>query len=282
MNIFISWSGTLSLEVAKLLKQWIKCVLQATNPWVSSDDIERGALWFNDISNSLKDCNIGIVCLTRSNIKSPWILFEAGGLLKGLTTNRVCTFLVDLEPKDINAPLSHFNHTASSKEDVYKLISTLNDKLEDRKLDKETLDNVFHTYWPKFEAEFNKITHEIVEDNEVNNPRSEADILTEILYTVRGLDTRLNSLENYGVYNYPIVEFSDPIFTHREKLEIKQDKVLYSPLFKKGDLVKHKIFGSGSVTNSHNYGNDAVLEVQFDSGEIKRLMESTLIEKNLL
>lgn len=89
MKIFISWSGTLSCEVAKLLKTWLKCVLQATEPWISSDDIQRGSIWFNDVTDTLNDCSTGIVCLTKGNIKAPWILFEAGGLLKELATNRV-------------------------------------------------------------------------------------------------------------------------------------------------------------------------------------------------
>ncbi len=42
MNIFISWSGTLSKSVAILLRDFLKKVIQATNPFVSSEDIAKG------------------------------------------------------------------------------------------------------------------------------------------------------------------------------------------------------------------------------------------------
>ncbi len=49
MNVFISWSGPRSRAVAELLRDWIKCVLQATRPWISTRDLDRGSMWFNDI-----------------------------------------------------------------------------------------------------------------------------------------------------------------------------------------------------------------------------------------
>jgi len=67
MKIFISWSGPRSRAVAELLNDWTKCVLQATRPWLSTRDIDRGALWFSEIHDQLKDTSVGIVCLTQEN-----------------------------------------------------------------------------------------------------------------------------------------------------------------------------------------------------------------------
>ena len=196
MKIFISWSGPLSGEVAQLLKRWLKCVLQATDPWVSSDDIERGSQWFNEISNVLENCNTGIICLTKSNITAPWILFEARNLLKGLETSRVCTFLVDLEPKDIEPPLSQFNHTMPTKESMMKLVTTLNDRLPgDRSLPNETLRSVFDTYWPQFEQELKAILLRAKKGQSAAPVRSKTDMMVEILYAVRNMDNRLKNLE---------------------------------------------------------------------------------------
>lgn len=94
MKVFISWSGSLSKKVAEILKPWIKCVLQVTEPFMSAEDIDKGTLWFNVISDQLADTAVGIICLTRDNLDQPWILFEAGSLAKGLSKTRVCRFLV--------------------------------------------------------------------------------------------------------------------------------------------------------------------------------------------
>ena len=45
MKVFISWSGKTSFEVAKVLKEWIPCVIQDIEPYFSSDDIDKGARW---------------------------------------------------------------------------------------------------------------------------------------------------------------------------------------------------------------------------------------------
>lgn len=111
VKVFISWSGARSKEVAELMRDWIRCVLQVTRPWISTRDLDRGSIWFGEINEQLKDTGIGIICLTQENKNRPWILFEAGALMKGLTVNRVCTFLIDLEPKDVEDPLAQFNHT---------------------------------------------------------------------------------------------------------------------------------------------------------------------------
>ncbi len=76
MNIFMSWSGNRSRDVANLLGSWIQCVLQAATPWMSDKDIDRGSLWFSEISDQLKDTKVGIICLTKENMalqKNMWV-----------------------------------------------------------------------------------------------------------------------------------------------------------------------------------------------------------------
>ena len=46
----------------------------------------------------------------------------------------------------------------------------------------------------------------------------------------------------------------------------------YVPLFATGDRVEHKAFGAGTVTKVQPTGNDALLEVEFDTVGTKRLM----------
>lgn len=74
MKIFISWSGERSQKIAELFKDWIQCVIQAAKPWISSHDVDRGALWYTEISKTLADSQFGILCLTPVPICSLLLL----------------------------------------------------------------------------------------------------------------------------------------------------------------------------------------------------------------
>lgn len=190
MKVFISWSGQRSKVVAELISDWLKCVIQASQPWISTRDIDRGAIWFSEINDKLKDVSVGVVCLTQENKGKPWILFETGALAKGLSTNRVCTFLIDLNPEDLQDPLAQFNHTTPNVQSVWELVRTINACLNDKALDERILKQVFDTYWPQFETNFQSaLKHNPPEED--TPPRTEQDILSEILSNTRALSNRI-------------------------------------------------------------------------------------------
>ncbi|EGQ5293756.1 toll-Interleukin receptor [Enterobacter cloacae] len=195
MKVFISWSGQRSKVVAEIFSDWLKCVIQASQPWISTRDIDRGAIWFSEINDKLKDVSVGVVFLTQENKNKPWILFETGALAKGLTTNRVCTFLIDLKPEDLQDPLAQFNHTTPNENSVWELTRTINTCLLEKALDERILKQVFNTYWPQFEQSFDTALNDFPPD-EVVPPRSEQDILSEILNNTRVLTQRVRALEN--------------------------------------------------------------------------------------
>ena len=188
MKIFISWSGERSKRVALLLRSWLQCVLQASTPWMSDADIDRGATWFSEINKALEGCINGIICITKSNQNKPWLLFEAGAIAKGIESSRVCTFLIDLEPKDVIEPLTHFNHTLPNKENMQKLIRTLNSRLGEYALQSDTLDSVFDTYWPQFENKLSEILSCTIDEK--TPIRGVQDILNDVLSTVRRIEKR--------------------------------------------------------------------------------------------
>nr|WP_319565511.1 toll-Interleukin receptor [uncultured Rhodoferax sp.] len=194
MKVFLSWSGQRSKEVANLLSDWLCCVIQASRPWISTRDLDRGSLWFGEINDQLKDTTVGIICLTQENKTRPWILFEAGALAKGLSTSRVCTLLVDLESKDIEDPLAQFNHTFPTRESVLGLVKTLNSTLASNGLDIRILEQVFNTYWPQFEERFAKILAD-TEAHPPSKPRPKEDVMGEILENTRMLNSRIRRLE---------------------------------------------------------------------------------------
>jgi hypothetical protein len=196
MKVFLSWSGERSKKVAQLLKDWLPRVIQSLDPWISTQDIQKGSLWSEVIGDQLQGMTTGIICLTMENKERPWILFEAGALAKGLTTNRVCTFLIDLQPTDITAPLSQFNHTnPTMKEDVLHLLQTLNDRIKENKLRSDILENALEVHWPYFNEEFENIK-KLIPSSEKVQPRTDDDILREILENTRSLTHRVSAIEN--------------------------------------------------------------------------------------
>ncbi|MDX1998486.1 MAG: TIR domain-containing protein [Thermoanaerobaculia bacterium] len=194
MKVFLSWSGERSKQVANLLSDWLRCVIQACRPWISTRDLDRGALWITEINNQLQDTVVGIICLTQENKSRPWILFEAGALAKGLPTARVCTLLIDLEPKDVEDPLAQFNHTFPDRESIYSLVRMLNSRLGEGNLTDGVLAQVFDTYWPRFESAFTGV----LAHTEAKPPAEERkgeDILVEVLENTRAVNRRLARLE---------------------------------------------------------------------------------------
>ena len=53
VRLFISWSGTRSHSIAMALNGWIPLVIQAIEPWLSSDDIQ--IVWLKEIEDILSD-----------------------------------------------------------------------------------------------------------------------------------------------------------------------------------------------------------------------------------
>lgn len=196
MKVFISWSGERSRQVAELLNEWIGNVLQHVTPWFSPE-MDRGSVWFNSIFNALSETSAGIICLTQDNLNSPWILFESGAIAKGVTANRVCTFAIDIEKEDIQAPLSHFNATQPSQEDMYSLVKTLNAASGDEALNENRLRQVFDAFWPQFWTKFQTILDQTNSPSAQPAKRPQEEVLVEILDTVRRIERDFFSRQRY-------------------------------------------------------------------------------------
>jgi hypothetical protein len=182
MKVFISWSGQRSAAVADALRYWLPKVIQALEPWMSADDIEKGTRWRSGIAVELEHSSVGIICLTRENLDSTWIHFEAGALSKQQQNTYVCTLLFGLEPTDVREPLAQFQATRAQREDVRKLVSTINSTLGDARLPESELSETFEVWWPKLEERLDRIG----ETAATNAPvRTDRDLLEEILSIVR-------------------------------------------------------------------------------------------------
>jgi len=157
MKLFISWSGDLSHRAALQLREWLPLVLPFLKPWVSSEDIPKGSRWALKLASELEDTVAGIICIVPANLGKPWLNFEAGALSKTVAQTQVHPFLLGLTPSELRGPLSQFQATSFDKEEVRKLVTTLNAAAGGAKLDLERLNSNFETSWPDLERQLTPI-----------------------------------------------------------------------------------------------------------------------------
>jgi hypothetical protein len=182
MDVFISWSGPRSGAVANALRSWLPLIINALKPFLSSADIDKGARWGTELAQRLQAAKAGIICLTPSNISSEWLLFETGALSKTVANTFVCPLLIGLEPSDIKGPLAQFQATRATKDELLKLVKTLNRALEDAALSDSQIEDAFGALWPKLETALNNLPPD---EPRAKPQREERDILEEILDLVR-------------------------------------------------------------------------------------------------
>jgi hypothetical protein len=115
---------------------------------------------------------------------SEWILFEAGALSKTLADTHVCTLLIGMKPTDVKGPLSQFQATTTSLEDMLQLVKTLNSKLGDSAVQDMHLEKAFRLMWPELKAQVDKLP---TEEGTPSLKRSQEDMLEELLALVRTL-----------------------------------------------------------------------------------------------
>ncbi|HJW04266.1 MAG TPA: TIR domain-containing protein [Azospira sp.] len=189
MRVFISWSGEKSKKIASVFKDWIPAVIQAAKPYFSPSDIDKGARWSSEIAKELEASRIGLICLTADNLEAPWLMFEAGALSKSMDKSRVCPMLFGVEPTDLAGPLVQFQAAPFSKDEVRKVMKTINLQLGDAALDGNVLESVFDKWWPELEEKVNSILTQVGPAN-AKGLRSDRELLEEVLKIARTLAVR--------------------------------------------------------------------------------------------
>ena len=244
-NVFISWSGDRSKEIAEELRSWIPSVLQFAKPYFTPNDIEKGTKWNAEISKRLNESNVGIICLTKENYEKPWILFEAGALSKDLESSRVCSILFGMENTDLTGPLTTFQTTEFDKSDFKKLMSTINDAGDDRALTRETFDTVFEMWWPKLQEKISKILEKEI-GTTTGEVRSERDILEEILDLSR-MSARRTSSQQRVTQQVPMGWMANWISTLSDIIDIyerSEDKELHGAISEQLELCRYLVASS--------------------------------------
>lgn len=189
MKVFISWSGRQSKHIALALREWLPRVIQAIEPYMSDEDNEAGTLWDEVLTTELDASNFGILCLTPSNVQSPWMHFEAGAISKTVTDYkaRVVPLLYHLTPTDVRPPLNRFMSKPLDRKGILDTLRSINQFLPvDQRLKDADLNELFEIVWT---TSLEKKLNTVPVGKEVE-PRKPDDILEEILELVRSLSFR--------------------------------------------------------------------------------------------
>ncbi len=188
MKVFISWSGDTSKKVAEAIREWLPTVLQTVKPYFTPSDIEKGTRWSSDIAGELDDSMAGIFCVTKENLTSPWLMFEAGAISKKVEQSLVCPILIGLDNSDIAGPLTQFQTTLFEKADFKGLVSTLNKANKHNVLEENVLHKVFDQFWPELEDKVKRIIESSrTKSTGMGDLRSDRELIEEILDLSRAL-----------------------------------------------------------------------------------------------
>jgi hypothetical protein len=188
MKVFISWSGDTSKNIGEAIKDWIPSVIQSVEPYFTPSDIDKGSRWSVDIASELENSKVGIICLTKDNLESDWVLFEAGALSRQLGKSYVCPILFGISNTDVSGPLKQFQATEFEKGDIFKLLNTIN-QLTDTKLPQKNLESTFEKWWPDLNTRITSILNQ--EEKPQKQIRTDREIMEEILILNRAMMGRI-------------------------------------------------------------------------------------------
>ena len=234
MRIFLSWSGHASYQVAEALRDWIRAVLPFARPWLSAEDINKGARWANEIAQVLDESNFGVICVTLGNAQAPWLNFEAGAISKTLDVGRVAPLLLGVDRGEVTGPLTQFQFTVFDRADVLRLVQSIN-AAYDNPIEADQVQRAFNACWRELEARIagveldepdGEIIEEAAEFEEVDEGEIELDEIEENILRFLA--------ENEG-FTIPVSQIASnigaslPRTTHHLR-QLQEDEFVYDAL----------------------------------------------------
>lgn len=213
MKVFISQSGEISLKVATVFRDWLPSVIQSIEPYVSSEDIDKGARWSTDIAKELENSTFGILCVTKENLEAPWLSFEAGALSKTMDKSFVNPFLFNIKRSEVQGPILQFQSTIFEKEDIKRMVKTLNKACGDTGISDSRLETSFDVWYPRLEDALNQIktdTETLVDAASDDDSQNSSEILEEILELSR---------DNQKLLRNPDPQVSSELEEIKEKID---------------------------------------------------------------
>jgi hypothetical protein len=187
-KVFISWSGQLAKQVARVWHDLLDAVFDNVDPFMSEKDIEAGDRNLRKIADELSGTNFGIVVVTQDNQNSRWLNYEAGALSKNVKdeeseeTGRVVPSIVDFAREgDVERPLGQFQGKLLNQDGIRDTLIALA-KVADA--DKDRIIERFDSLWSTaYEGRFTQAQQ--VPDTATPKERDTPDKVDEILTIVR-------------------------------------------------------------------------------------------------
>ncbi len=247
MKVFISWSGDTSLKVAQQLREWLPCVINSIEPYVSSEDVDKGARWSSDIANELANSNFGILCVTKDNLTEPWLCFEAGALSKAMDKSYVIPFLFNIKPSELQGPILQFQATTFKEDEIKKMVQTLNKVCGQNGISDNLLDNSFNRLYPTLEEKLKELLNSISSDTKDPNVEKkqhspQQKMLEEIL-ELSGDNQKLLRIKDMELL---VKESLDEFYKQNKPYE-QRKRILLDPFFLDElmhfDFARHNSYG---------------------------------------
>ncbi|AEB47339.1 hypothetical protein VAB18032_01275 [Micromonospora maris AB-18-032] len=178
------------------LRDWLPEIIQQVQPWISSEDIDKGQRWAIEVGAKLGEMSQGLICVTPDNLREPWLNFEAGALAKSIDDSRVRPVLLGVQPSELTGPLALFQATvATDREDMFRLVASLNAACS-APLDTGRLERAFERNWDDYLRKLSAVEEAELGQPEVSAKRSQEDMIGEILERLREVQRSVESARN--------------------------------------------------------------------------------------
>lgn len=238
MDIFLSWSGTRSKAAANAFREWLPNLITSVEPWISSEDIDAGRRWSNEMQKKLDAIDFGVLFVTKHNQKAPWLTFEAGCLSKSIEKGVVCPILLDLQPEDMEKtnPLTLFQSKPPNKDGIFSVVHSIN-KANKEVIKESRLRTIFDRWWPDLECKLAELPEDVPNETPLSIDTSdfddEFDFSYEIAKNFRGFAC---------LHQGSLIEYIFLAGEHHKELKreyFRKKKVLRNILQKHNDLLDH-------------------------------------------
>lgn len=150
MTVFISSSGKKSNVVALILHNWLEEMFDTIIEFVSSTDFETGSHWRDSLNEAMSSADCALLCVTRENVNSPWLVYEAGALNENVET--LIPVLFGVSPLRLRGPLRMFQPVPFDFDDMRALTAQLNQLCGEDRLPAQELERRFQARYPVAEA----------------------------------------------------------------------------------------------------------------------------------